>query len=88
MSPSTEDKLISLLTEIHSDIRQMKSDLQSLIIFSNSNNRNRRRRRPAATTHRMTLSARRRARLKMSFAICGKRGGRTTRENEQRESNG
>lgn len=31
MSPSTEDKLISLLTEIHSDIRQIKSDLQSLL---------------------------------------------------------
>jgi hypothetical protein len=31
MSPSGEDKLILLLTEIHSDIRQMKSDLQSLL---------------------------------------------------------
>jgi hypothetical protein len=31
MSPSTEDKLILLLTEIQSDIRQMKSDLQSLL---------------------------------------------------------
>jgi hypothetical protein len=29
MSPPTEDKLIPLLTEIRSDIRQMKSDLQS-----------------------------------------------------------
>jgi hypothetical protein len=29
MSPSTEDKLIPLLTEIRSDMRQMKSDLQS-----------------------------------------------------------
>jgi hypothetical protein len=31
MDPSGEDKLISLLTEIHSDIRQIKSDLQSLL---------------------------------------------------------
>ena len=31
MSPSGEDKLILLLTEIQSDIRQMKSDLQSLL---------------------------------------------------------
>jgi hypothetical protein len=31
MSPSAEDQLISLLTEIHSDIRQIKSDLQSLL---------------------------------------------------------
>ena len=30
-SPSTEDKLILLLTEIRSDILQMKSDLQSLL---------------------------------------------------------
>jgi hypothetical protein len=33
MSPSNEDKLILLLTEIRSDIRQMKSDLQSLLRF-------------------------------------------------------
>jgi hypothetical protein len=31
MSPSGESELISLLTEIRSDIRQMKSDLQSLL---------------------------------------------------------
>jgi hypothetical protein len=31
MSPSDQDKLLSLLTEIHSDIRQIKSDLQSLL---------------------------------------------------------
>jgi hypothetical protein len=31
MSASGEDKLLSLLTEIHSDIRQIKSDLQSLL---------------------------------------------------------
>ena len=31
MSPSGEDKLILLLIEIQSDIRQMKSDLQSLL---------------------------------------------------------
>jgi hypothetical protein len=31
MSPFGETKLISLLTEIHSDIRQIKSDLQSLL---------------------------------------------------------
>jgi hypothetical protein len=31
MSPSAEDKLLSLLTEIHSDLRQIKSDLQSLL---------------------------------------------------------
>jgi hypothetical protein len=32
MSPSGEDKLLSLLTEIHSDIRQIKSDLQSPLL--------------------------------------------------------
>jgi hypothetical protein len=31
MSPSGEDKLVSLLTEMHSDIRQIKSDIQSLL---------------------------------------------------------
>jgi hypothetical protein len=31
MSPPTEDKLFLLLTEIHSDIRQMRSDLRSLL---------------------------------------------------------
>ena len=31
MSPSAEDKLILLLTEIHSDLRQIKSDLQALL---------------------------------------------------------
>jgi len=31
MNPSGEDKLISLLIEIHSDIRQIKYDLQSLL---------------------------------------------------------
>jgi hypothetical protein len=31
MSPSVENKLVSLLTEIHSDLQQIKSDLQSLI---------------------------------------------------------
>jgi hypothetical protein len=31
MSPSDENKMISLLTEIHSDLRQIKSDLQSLL---------------------------------------------------------
>ena len=33
MSPHGEDKLLSLLTEIHSDIRQIKTDLQSLLTF-------------------------------------------------------
>jgi hypothetical protein len=31
MSPLSEDKLLSLLTEIQSDIRQIKSDLQALL---------------------------------------------------------
>ena len=31
MSPSGETKLISLLREVHSDIRQIKFDLQSLL---------------------------------------------------------
>jgi hypothetical protein len=31
MNPSDDRKLILLLTEIHSNIRQIKSDLQSLI---------------------------------------------------------
>jgi hypothetical protein len=31
MSPSDENKLIGLLTEIRSDVRQIKSDLQSII---------------------------------------------------------
>jgi hypothetical protein len=31
MSPHGENKLISLLTEIHSNIRQIKTDLQSVV---------------------------------------------------------
>jgi hypothetical protein len=31
MSPLSEDKLLSFLTEIQSDIRQIKSDLQALL---------------------------------------------------------
>jgi hypothetical protein len=31
MSPHGENKPISLLTEIHSDIRQIKTDLQSVV---------------------------------------------------------
>jgi hypothetical protein len=31
MIPSGEDKLLSLLTEIHSDIQQIKAELQSLL---------------------------------------------------------
>ena len=31
MSPSAEEKLFSLLMEIQSDIRQIKSDIQSLV---------------------------------------------------------
>jgi len=31
MSPLSEDKLLSLLAEIHADIRQIKSDLQALL---------------------------------------------------------
>jgi hypothetical protein len=31
MSPLSEDKLLSLLAEIQSDIRQIKSDLQALL---------------------------------------------------------
>jgi hypothetical protein len=31
MSPLSEDKLVSFLVEIHSDIRQIKSDLQELL---------------------------------------------------------
>jgi hypothetical protein len=31
MAHSAEDKLLSLLTEIHSDLGQIKSDLQSLL---------------------------------------------------------
>lgn len=32
MSPLSEDKLVSLLAEIQSDIRQIKSDLQALVM--------------------------------------------------------
>jgi len=31
MSPRSEDKLLSLLGEIHSDIQKIKSDLQALL---------------------------------------------------------
>jgi hypothetical protein len=34
MSPPSEDKLLSFLAEIQSDIRQIKSDLQALITIS------------------------------------------------------
>ena len=33
MSPLGEDKLVSFLAEIQSDIRQIKSDLQALVMF-------------------------------------------------------
>jgi hypothetical protein len=33
MSPLSEDKLVSFLAEIQSDIRQIKSDLQSLVML-------------------------------------------------------
>jgi hypothetical protein len=33
MSPLSEDKLVSFLAEIQSDIRQMKSDLQVLLLL-------------------------------------------------------
>jgi len=32
MSPLSEDKLLSVLAEIQSDIRQIKSDLQALLV--------------------------------------------------------
>jgi hypothetical protein len=77
MSLSGEDKLISLLAEIHSDIRQIKSDLQSLIsLLKEQQERQHLRRFPVATTRRTPSRARSQARLKTSFAICGKREGR------------
>jgi hypothetical protein len=33
MSPLSEDKLVSFLAEIQSDIRQIKSDLQALLLL-------------------------------------------------------
>jgi hypothetical protein len=33
MSPLSEDKLVSFLAEIQSDIRQIKSDLQTLVML-------------------------------------------------------
>ena len=33
MSPLSEDKLVSFLAEIQSDIRQIKSDLQALVLL-------------------------------------------------------
>ena len=33
MSPLSQDKLVSFLAEIQSDIRQIKSDLQSLVML-------------------------------------------------------
>jgi hypothetical protein len=33
MSPLSEDKLVSFLAEIRSDIRQIKSDLQTLVML-------------------------------------------------------
>ena len=35
MSPPSEDKLLSFLAEIQSDIRQIKSDLQALLTILN-----------------------------------------------------
>ena len=35
MSPLSEDKLLSFLAEIQSDIRQIKSDLQALLTLLN-----------------------------------------------------
>jgi hypothetical protein len=33
MNPLSEDKLVSLLAEIQSDIREIKSDLQALLVL-------------------------------------------------------
>jgi len=37
MSPLSEDKLLSVLAEIQSDIRQIKSDLQALLTQQQQN---------------------------------------------------
>ena len=82
MSPHGENKPISLLTEIHSDIRQIKTDLQSVVTALKEQQQ---KQIPASSpssddTLRIQLRAPGRARLRTSFAICGKREVRMTEE--------
>jgi hypothetical protein len=74
MSSSVENKLISLLTKSQSDIRQIKSDLRSLLTLLKEQQKP-----TPASLHSddtaNSLRARSQARLKTSFCICGKREG-------------
>ena len=81
MNPSREDKLISLLTEIHSDLRQIKSDLQSLLtLLKQQQQKPSRSSFPNNDETANAMRARSQACLRTSFAICGKREGRMIRE--------
>jgi hypothetical protein len=73
MSPSNEDKLILLLTEIRSDIRQMKSDLQSLLRFLRQQ-QEKPSPPPPSISDDTPNDVERRARPKTFFVICGTRG--------------
>ena len=83
MSQLGEDKLLSLLMEIYSDIRQIKYDLQSLLTLLKQQQQKSTPQPPLIATTRTPLKARSQARLKTSFAICERREATMTRGNKR-----
>jgi len=80
MSPPSEDKLLSFLAEIQSDIRQIKSDLQTLLMLLKQHQNAA----PVSSSDNDPIAEPAEAggqpRLKMSFAICERREARMIRE--------
>ena len=80
MSPPSEDKLLSFLAEIQSDIRQIKSDLQALLALLKQQQKAA----PASFSdddpRQSPLRVGGQPRLKTSFAIYERREERMIRE--------
>ena len=79
MSPLSEDKLLSSLAEIQSDIRQIKSDLQALLTLLKQQQKATPASPLMATTWRSPLRAGGQPRLKTFFVICERREERIIR---------
>lgn len=77
MNEPSENKLLSLLVEIQSDIRQIKSDLQSLLTFLKERSQHPCRR-LMVITRRTLRRAVPQLHLRRSFGICESFGARTT----------
>ena len=80
MSPLSEDKLVSFLAEIQSDIRQIKSDLQALVMLLKQQEKT-----PTSFSDgdhmAIPLRAGSQRRLKTYFAICERHEERMIWEN-------